>query len=257
VQPRCLPAPSLTFADHARYTALDCRDKHDTTFFDDCCHPLLASESLSDLPSYCTPNATASSSASAFTETAASTDSANLDAATEYSSATASVVSEYSSATAAQATASTTIANSVADWAHTHTSTSTYVAPTTSSTSAAATSTSSGGSGGSGQVHTDGKATFFYQQGQAGECGQVRSDSEMLIAIDKSWWPDYETNSESSLCGKWIEVTNTENGKSVEAEVVDVCPTCVSDNSLDLSTGAFDQIASENTGTVSITWKWA
>lgn len=26
---------------NTRYLALDCEDKHDTSFFDDCCHPLL------------------------------------------------------------------------------------------------------------------------------------------------------------------------------------------------------------------------
>ena len=27
---------------HIRYMALDCEDKHDTSFFEDCCHPMLA-----------------------------------------------------------------------------------------------------------------------------------------------------------------------------------------------------------------------
>lgn len=27
---------------HARYMALDCEDQHETQFFNDCCHPMLA-----------------------------------------------------------------------------------------------------------------------------------------------------------------------------------------------------------------------
>ncbi|KAL7411760.1 hypothetical protein BDY24DRAFT_329489, partial [Mrakia frigida] len=30
---------------HLRYIALDCSEQHDTVFFDDCCHPLLSTES--------------------------------------------------------------------------------------------------------------------------------------------------------------------------------------------------------------------
>jgi len=49
---------------HLRYLALDCQDKHNTTFFDQCCHPLLATENLKDnRPAQCTPTAAEISSA--------------------------------------------------------------------------------------------------------------------------------------------------------------------------------------------------
>ncbi|KAF7792963.1 hypothetical protein EIP86_004066 [Pleurotus ostreatoroseus] len=48
---------------NTRYLALDCEDKHDTSFFDDCCHPLLNTQSLSDRPSYCTPGSSSSAPA--------------------------------------------------------------------------------------------------------------------------------------------------------------------------------------------------
>ena len=55
---------------------------------------------------------------------------------------------------------------------------------------------------------------------------------------------------ETDLCGKQIKVTNTQNGKSVTAVVADVCPTCANSNSLDLSVGAFVEIATEDQGIV-------
>jgi len=105
---------------------------------------------------------------------------------------------------------------------------------------------------------TGGYATFFYQGGNAGECGTVHSDSEYGIAIDANgWWSNYQSSSSSPYCGKQITITNSNNGKSVTATVWDVCPTCVSNNSLDLSVAAFNAIASEGDGMVPITWQWA
>ena len=52
-------------------------------------------------------------------------------------------------------------------------------------------------------------------------------------------------------------MTNTQNGKSVVATVADQCPGCQGNpNSLDLSQGAFDQIADESEGVVPITWEY-
>lgn len=244
---------------HTRYLALDCEAKHQTTFFDDCCHPLQASQSLADRKPYCSPNASAVSSASDYTETATATGSADLDAATQYISATSSVMSEYVSVTAAEASSSTTISDAVADWAKQHTSTSTYEAPTSTSTYKAPTSTSTqaaatSAASSSSDVKTGGFATYFWQNGQAGECGTVHSDSDLIAAIDYSYWPDFETNSNSQYCGRSITLTNTNNGKSVKVKVADVCPTCDTDNSLDLSYGAFTSIADASDGEVPITW---
>ncbi|EGO18633.1 hypothetical protein SERLADRAFT_403991, partial [Serpula lacrymans var. lacrymans S7.9] len=38
---------------HCRYLAVGCDTQHGTSFFDQCCHPLLATESASSLPSQC------------------------------------------------------------------------------------------------------------------------------------------------------------------------------------------------------------
>jgi len=105
---------------------------------------------------------------------------------------------------------------------------------------------------------TGGFATYFYQGGNAGECGTVHSDYDKVIAIDANgWWSDYQSNNASPYCGKWITLTNTNNGKSVTAMVADVCPTCDTNNSLDLSLGAFEAIADTSAGQVPITWVWA
>ncbi|RSH76614.1 uncharacterized protein EHS24_005499 [Apiotrichum porosum] len=102
---------------HVRYLALDCHLQHNTTFFEDCCHPLQANGTLADRASYCTPNATALAAASSkvaaqatatisATGAAASSDAAiESDLESEWCSATSSVES---SATAAAVAASTT-----------------------------------------------------------------------------------------------------------------------------------------------------
>lgn len=65
---------------------------------------------------------------------------------------------------------------------------------------------------------------------------------------------DSDRYDNGSLCGKSVTITNTDNGKSVTVTVADECPTCDNSNSIDLSTGAFDQIADESSGIVPISW---
>lgn len=272
--------------DHARYLALSCYSQHNTTFFDDCCHPLLATETLADnRASYCTPNSTAIASVNATIAeaTASATASADIEAESQYNNAssyaaeaTASVTAEATASVTAEATASVTASavNNLADVAQQTAASSYEEQPTASSSSSygrasasssssdeeSATSTSSSSasdssSTSSSEVYTGGYATFYSQGGVAGECGTVHSDDDYVIAIDSNgWWQDYESNDSSPYCGKHITLTNTNNGKSVTAVVADVCPTCETANSLDLSIGAFNQIATEEDGMVPITW---
>ncbi|WWD16508.1 hypothetical protein CI109_100934 [Kwoniella shandongensis] len=303
---------------HSRYLALDCQSQHNSTFFDDCCHPLLANETLEDdRAAYCTPNATAASSVSATVVadasiTAAATASADVGAAEEYCEASSSVASVINATSTAYDNIATAVSNAtaaatatatleaVADYAghrnhkswkgknnssssaapaatasataeESESASPAYEAESTSSSEAEAAytpsstseaapaQTSAASSGGSsGEVMTGGYATYFYQGGNAGACGTVHSDSDYVIAIDSNgWWSDYASNNNSPYCGKSITLTNTNNGKSVTAVVADVCPSCVSSNSLDLSVGAFNAIASESDGQVPITWVWA
>ncbi|ORY22504.1 RlpA-like double-psi beta-barrel-protein domain-containing protein-containing protein [Naematelia encephala] len=260
---------------HTRYLALSCETQHGTDFFESCCHPLLADESVSaNRPSYCVANATQVSSAEAYEATAETVDGA----ASEFTNATSSIESVYESVVAtatssvaddswttdlastttigAQALASDAAPTSTStkEWVAptTTSSTSTWVAPTTTSTTKAAATTTA--SSGSGQVESNAYATYFYQGGNAGACGNVHSDYDKIIAIDIAWYGN--TGDVSQYCGKWITITNTNNGKSVTAQVADVCPTCDTNNSLDLSVGAFTAIATEDDGEVPITWQF-
>ncbi|BGP17129.1 hypothetical protein JCM10213_005249 [Rhodosporidiobolus nylandii] len=95
----------------------------------------------------------------------------------------------------------------------------------------------------------NGDGTFFFQDGAAGSCGIYNSDSTPIVAVN-------EAQMNASLCGRRIRITNERNGRTVVATVADTCPGC-SYGSLDLSTGAFDQIASRDDGRVPIQWTWA
>ncbi|KAL8287065.1 hypothetical protein RQP46_004071 [Phenoliferia psychrophenolica] len=118
---------------------------------------------------------------------------------------------------------------------------------TTSKAAAASSTASSSSSSSSSSTTYSGKATYFYQEGGTGACGSVNVDSAKIVALQTAMYA-------SDLCGKTVVITNTANGKSVTATVADECPGCLTSESLDLSTGAFDSIGDEDTGVLSITW---
>ena len=63
----------------------------------------------------------------------------------------------------------------------------------------------------------DVSATYFFQNGNPGACGNYNSDSTPLVAIDQAQWYASGSGSfgqQSSLCGKWLTITNKNNGKS-------------------------------------------
>ncbi|KAG0151455.1 hypothetical protein CROQUDRAFT_36760 [Cronartium quercuum f. sp. fusiforme G11] len=94
----------------------------------------------------------------------------------------------------------------------------------------------------------DSKGTFFYQEGAAGACGTVNSDSTPLVALPTALYGN------GQYCGKEVMIKNTANGKTVVAKVQDMCPGCPSATSLDLSTGAYDAIGAQSTGVLPIEW---
>ncbi|KDE07409.1 hypothetical protein MVLG_02276 [Microbotryum lychnidis-dioicae p1A1 Lamole] len=110
---------------------------------------------------------------------------------------------------------------------------------------------SSSGGGGSGEIHKGGFATFYSQNGVTGNCGSVAQDSDKVIALPTAMY------SGGSHCGQKIVITRVSNGAQVTATVRDSCPTCVNNECLDLSVGAFTEIATEEEGMVAITWQWA
>jgi expansin (peptidoglycan-binding protein) len=89
-------------------------------------------------------------------------------------------------------------------------------------------------------------ATFFYQNGNPGACGTVHSDSDFICAIDQARYGD--SGNTSPLCGQQVQITNTDNGKTVTVTIADDCPTCDNSNSIDLSVGAFEAIGDLSTG---------
>ncbi|CUA69457.1 hypothetical protein RSOLAG22IIIB_08473 [Rhizoctonia solani] len=124
--------------------------------------------------------------------------------------------------------------------------------PSSSSSSAAYTPAPTQGSG-SGETYTGGHGTYFYQNGVAGACGTVHSDSDYIVAVDYRRYGDL--GKQSDLCGKKVLVTNTNNGKTVTCTVADACPTCDNSSSLDLSEGAFKALAPLSDGLIPISYQ--
>ncbi|KAJ1306326.1 hypothetical protein OPQ81_011022 [Rhizoctonia solani] len=129
---------------------------------------------------------------------------------------------------------------------------STDASPSPTSAYGAAPTENSGS--GSSQVYSGGHATYFYQNGVAGACGTVHSDSDYIVAPDYRRYGDLSRASD--LCGKRMLITNTNNGKTVTCTVADVCPTCDGENSIDLSEAAFKAIAPLSDGLVPVTYKY-
>ncbi|MBW0538703.1 hypothetical protein O181_078418, partial [Austropuccinia psidii MF-1] len=100
---------------------------------------------------------------------------------------------------------------------------------------------------------TGGWATYFTQNNTPGACGIVHKDSDVIVALDYRRYGDLD--SVSKHCGKTVEIKTT-NG-TVQAQVADACPTCLNQNCLDLSEGAFSLLgATKEEGMVPIEWKF-
>jgi len=83
----------------------------------------------------------------------------------------------------------------------------------------------------------------------------VHSDSDFICAIDQDRYGD--SGAKSSLCGKQVKITNTQNGNTVTVTVADDCPTCENSNSIDLSVAAFEKLAPLSQGVAPISWTFA
>ncbi|KAF9483756.1 barwin-like endoglucanase [Pholiota conissans] len=212
---------------HNRYMALSCNTQHNTAFFDQCCHPLLAKESLADRPAQCDPT----------------DDEEDLPFCDDEDDTTTAAAPVATPTTKAKPT-STSTPHTSATPTTTKKATSTAAKPVSTPASNAASSS----------VNTGGFATFFYQNGVAGACGTVHSDNDLIAAIDGDRYGNL--GKKSSLCGQQVQITNTNNKKTVTVTIADACPTCKNSNSIDLSEGAFKHIATLDDGMVPITWKF-
>ncbi|EMR70039.1 putative barwin-like endoglucanase protein [Eutypa lata UCREL1] len=108
------------------------------------------------------------------------------------------------------------------------------------------------------RVTHSGIATYYYQGGAAGSCGNYHADSDLIIALSPSW-------DVASFCGRKIQITNAGGGQDnngagtvIQAVVQDTCPGC-DQNHLDLSTGAFEALTGGNLdppGQFNINWNF-
>lgn len=244
---------------HARYLEFKCYEKHNTTYFNQCCHPLLKDQSnavLQDRKCYSTADDgddcdDGDSSIPPSTPTpyspAVTTSSAEHDTPTSsppvYSPEPSPVPVTSSSAQPKDDKPDSPETSSAPETTTTHTK---AASPSPSPTNT--------GNDDGGDFNFGGFATFFYQKGNAGACGKVHSDDDLIAAMDERRYGN--SGGASPLCGKKVEITNTDNGKTVVVIVADDCPTCTNSNSIDLSTGAFKQIASFDQGLVPIKWRF-
>ncbi|GAA5886162.1 hypothetical protein JCM5296_003503 [Sporobolomyces johnsonii] len=231
---------------------------------------------------YAAPTTTSAAAASTTSSTASGDDdddwecdSDDDESATSgsstYSTASPSSVAVTTTSAAAQSSSSSSAdsglklnaglgysSSSSAQWTYTTTTqaptTTTTQAPTTTTTTSQAAATTSSSSSSDGSWITGGYATFYYQYGAYGACGKIYPDSTPIVALALARYGTGSNNAPD--CGRQVEIKNDDNGKTVVATVADACPGCSNYNSLDLSTGAFDQIADQATGVVPISWKF-
>ncbi|GAA5953348.1 hypothetical protein JCM8115_000502 [Rhodotorula mucilaginosa] len=197
--------------------------------------------------------AQASSSSQAAAAYAASQAAASQAAASQAAASQAAAASAAAAAEASQAAASQAAEQAAAAAAASEASADAAWASSSSAAAAAAAKATQGASsgGGSGNVYSGGIATFFYQNGIAGNCGNVNSDNTLLVALPTA------TYAGGSHCGQYVEITRSDTGNKIKALVADSCPTCNNNSCLDLSWGAFSALGgTQSMGVFDITWQF-
>ncbi len=123
---------------------------------------------------------------------------------------------------------------------------------TTSTAAASSQSSSSSSSSSDGDTYS-GDGTY-YNPG-LGSCGFDNDDNDYIVAISHGLFDSEATPNpnDNPFCGKKIKATH--DGKSVTVKVVDRCTGC-DYYDLDFSPAAFDQLADEAEGRITIEWSW-
>ncbi|KAF5377037.1 hypothetical protein D9757_007725 [Collybiopsis confluens] len=212
---------------HTRYLAIGCQFQHNNaTFFNACCHPMLATETLDTArPSFCRPSASSSASAAQATSSSDDSDDDEDDDCDDQSSSTPapSITSQSTSAIPSSSPKPTSTHKPKPTPTPTSTKQPERPAPTSSPAAQPKSNTGSTDTAtGSSEVFTGGFATFFYQNGVAGACGTVHSDNDLIVAIDQQRYGN--SGARSQFCGKTVSING--KGKTVNAVVADDCPTC-------------------------------
>ncbi|KAI9739524.1 MAG: hypothetical protein M1834_006240 [Cirrosporium novae-zelandiae] len=104
-----------------------------------------------------------------------------------------------------------------------------------------------------GAQHT-GDLTYFTPS--VGACGYTNTVSDHIVAISISLFDSFSVGANPNLnraCGKKIRATR--GGKSVDVKVVDRCGACAKWD-LDMANSAYDVLADEAAGRVSVSWHW-
>ncbi|KAJ8296737.1 Expansin-like protein 1 [Rhodotorula toruloides] len=193
----------------------------------------------------------AASQASADAAAAAASSKAAADAAASSSAAAAAAASSKAAADAAASSsaAAAAAASSKAAADAAASSSSAAAAAAAKATQDANPNKGGNGGGNGGKVFSGGIATFFYQNGVAGNCGAVNPDSAMIVALPTA------TYANGAHCGQTVTITRVDTGNSIQAKVADSCPTCDNSSCLDLSTAAFKALGGTDAmGVFDITW---
>ncbi|KAI0780374.1 RlpA-like double-psi beta-barrel-protein domain-containing protein-containing protein, partial [Trametes elegans] len=80
-----------------------------------------------------------------------------------------------------------------------------------------------------------------------GACGGFSKNSDRVVALNSAQYAG------GSHCGHKIRINHL--GKSIDATVVDECPSC-GHGGIDLSPGAFGQLAALDVGVLPVTWRF-
>jgi hypothetical protein len=259
---------------HIRYLAIRCHEQHNTQFFDDCCHPLLATESLETarLPE-CIPTddqIAAVTGAGPFDDDDSEEEFDHADDSDEEPSSPPATLSAQSEPTdngddnepqgnggKNQGDGESHDENAVEGGGENNEEGNNEEGNVggknnNDNQEGGDAPAPASGNGGDGEVISGGFATFYEQGGVAGACGNFHSDNDFVAALQLERYGDED--SVSSHCGRTLHITNTLNGHSVDVTVVDACPTCVNGNCVDLSPAAFEQLATFEEGMVPIEW---
>jgi len=89
-----------------------------------------------------------------------------------------------------------------------------------------------------------GTSTYYYVG--LGACGYQDVDSSHIVALGQNHY--------TGSCNRWIHVLNTSNGKTVTAQVRDLCESCTNSDRIDLSPSAFQTIGPESEGVLPVQW---
>ncbi|KAJ6496733.1 hypothetical protein C8R47DRAFT_1011087 [Mycena vitilis] len=272
-------------AYHSRYMGLHCEARHNTTFFDTCCHPLLATETAAEnRPACCAAGATvpcpgASSSSVAVAQTSSSAahpestaadnddddcndedddntddegdeeceDEGEEDASTMLIKVPATSHIEKTSTHTPTTTSIETTTSAKAT--PTHTIPKAVSTPETTEATSILTAATSAKTA-TGDFITGGFGTWFTQNGVAGACGKVHKDTDFVVALQT------EKYARGANCGRMIRVTDLTTGKTVDGLVADECPTCDNTACVDMSLGMFKAFTSLSVGMFKIKYQF-